>query len=129
MTFTIEGDPKGKQRPRFTKYGSTYTPSETVAYEKKVAYSYRQAGGSLYTQPVKLEIWAFYQIPKSASKKRAADMQGKPCVKKPDIDNVLKIIMDGLNGVAYPDDKTVAEAVIHKVNWTDARVLVDVSEV
>lgn len=128
MTFTITGDPKGKQRPRYTKKGHTYTPSETVAYEKRVGYLYRQAGGWLHTQPVKIEVWAFYQIPKSASKKRAADMQGKPCTKKPDADNVLKIIMDGLNKVAYEDDKQVVEAVVHKVNWTDARVIVDVSE-
>ena len=127
MTFTIAGDPKGKQRPRYTKSGHTYTPSETVAYEKKVAYCYRQAGGQLHTQPIKLEVWAFYQIPKSASKKRAAEMLGTLCTKKPDADNVLKIIMDGLNKVAYEDDKQVVEAIVHKVHWSDARVVVDIT--
>ena len=55
-------------------------------------------------------------------------MQGAPCTKKPDADNVLKIVMDGLNGVAYEDDKQVVDATVHKRSWTDARVMVDISE-
>lgn len=129
MVFTIPGEPRGKQRPRHNgKTGTTYTPSETSSYERAVAIAYRQAGGQIYTQPVQLEIWAFYKIPVKTSKKQAAKMQGAPCTKKPDADNVLKIIMDGLNGVAYEDDKQVVDATVHKRSWTDARVMVDISE-
>lgn len=129
VMFTIDGDPRGKQRHRSAKNGHIYTPTETIAYERKVAIAYRQAGGKIHTQPVAVEVWAFYKIPASASRKQAAKMQGAPCTKKPDDDNVLKIIQDGLNGVAYEDDKQVVDGIVHKRYWTDARVIVSVKEV
>ena len=130
MVFTIPGDPRGKQRPRHNgKTGKTYTPSETSAYERAVAIAYRQAGGQIYTQPIKLEIWAFNKIPKSTSKKKAAKMLGHPNTTKPDWDNIGKIISDGLQGVAYEDDKQVVDGIVHKRYWTDAKVVVDITEV
>lgn len=130
MVFTLEGEPKGKQRPRFNRAtGSTYTPSETVAYEKRVKYGYVMAGGTKYEGvPIKVEIWAFFKIPKSVSKKKAEAMAGVPATKKPDADNILKIILDGLNGVAYSDDKQVVNAVVHKCYWPDAKVTIEVEE-
>ena len=32
----------------------------------------------------------------------------------PDVDNILKIVLDGLNGVAYADDSQVVEAACRK---------------
>ena len=54
---------------------------------------------------------AFYPIPESWSKsKKARAIQGEivPTV-KPDCDNVIKAILDSLNGVAYKDDNQVIE--------------------
>lgn len=130
MIFTITGEPKGKQRPRFNKMtGVTYTPSETKAYEKRVKYNYYLQGGRKFDGAVKIEVWAFMQIPRSASKKHAEELKGAPCTKKPDVDNVLKAVMDGLSGIAYDDDKQVADAIIHKRYAEEPRVEVDVEEV
>ena len=129
MIFTIEGEPKGKQRPRFnSKTHSTYTPTETRAYEKRVKYGYVMAGGKIIEDAVKLEVWAFCKIPTSICKKRAQAMTGTPATKKPDVDNILKIIQDGLTGVAYADDKQVTEVVLHKNYWPEAKVVIDVTE-
>ena len=48
---------------------------------------------------------------------------------KPDTDNIAKIICDGLNGIAYKDDKQIVSLTVLKV-WTDGieRVEVDISE-
>ena len=61
---------------------------------------------------IRISVLAVYPIPKSASKaKKTAMTDGSilPAV-KPDVDNVLKLIMDALNGVAYLDDKQVVDA-------------------
>lgn len=130
MIFTIAGDPRGKQRPRFNgKTGSAYTPSETVAYEKRVKYGYVMEGGKkLVDVPVRIEVWAFFRIPTSISKKKQEAMVGQPATKKPDIDNILKIVLDGLNGAAYDDDKQVVQAMVHKCYWPEPKVTIEVRE-
>ena len=45
MTFTIEGQPQGKGRPRFTKSGHAFTPQATKDYENLIAESFKAAGG------------------------------------------------------------------------------------
>ena len=50
-------------------------------------------------------------------------------VKKPDVDNILKIVMDGLNGIAYPDDKQITDAHVKKRYSSEPRVEVVLMEV
>lgn len=135
MKLTVKGEPRGKQRPRFNmRTGSTYTPSETVAYEKAIRAAYYEAGGNEDTKchgAAALLIKAYYGIPKTAPKS-AKDMmlQGlrKPN-KKPDIDNVIKIVMDGLSGTAYDDDKQVVEVTAAKAYSDEPRIEVWINEV
>lgn len=135
MKIVIIGEPRGKQRPRFNmRTGTTYTPSETVAYEKAVHAAYYEAGGNEETKchgAVELLIKAYYGIPKTAPKS-AKDMmlQGlrKPN-RKPDIDNVIKIVMDGLTGAAYDDDKQVVSVSAMKIYGGEPRVEVWIEEV
>ena len=96
--FTVYGEPKGKGRPRFnTKTGHAITPKDTVSYENMVKLEWQTAYGTEnFPKEAMLDmrIKAYYRIPKSASKKkRAAMLAGeiRP-TKKPDMDNVVKII-------------------------------------
>ena len=55
-------------------------------------------------------------IPQSFSKKKAEQALAgdiKP-EKKPDVDNILKAVMDALNGVLYADDKLIVNASVMK---------------
>lgn len=109
IAFSILGEPKGKGRPRFTRQGHTYTPQETKDYEKKVAEAYKQAAGDIFFTegtPIKIEIRAFFKEPK----KKLFDLP----MKTPDTDNIAKIILDGLNNIAYTDDKQVVDLIITK---------------
>ena len=128
IKFTIPGDPRGKQRPRFNRRtGTTYTPTETVAYEKEVRALFYKAGGRKGDGPVALGITAFYKIPTSATRAERERMSaGEPPQKKPDLDNVVKIIMDGLNGAAYDDDKQVTSIHAEKEYSEAPRVEVDI---
>lgn len=128
VVFTIKGDPKGKGRPRFTKNGHVYTPEETKKYENLVAWAYKSAKGEKFTSPVRVTIKAFFKPPKK-SKKVVEDMlDGKILpTKKPDVDNIAKIILDGLNGVAWEDDTQVVDVMITKRYATEPMVAVIVA--
>lgn len=128
ITITIPGEPVGKARPRVTKFG-TYTPEKTVIYETlvKEMFAIKYPRHKPYEGPVKMKIKAWFTIPKSASKKKAAEMAAgtiRP-TKKPDTDNIQKSIADALNGFAYKDDCQIVESEIEKW-YSGGQVGVDV---
>ncbi|WP_416406505.1 RusA family crossover junction endodeoxyribonuclease [Paracidovorax citrulli] len=115
ITFEIPGDPVAKARPRAAMVGGharLYTPAKTEKYEARVAVFGQQAmaGCPAFTGPVALSVTALFSIPPSWPKKRqAAARAGTELhTKKPDLDNVIKAIKDGLNGIVWADDSQVA---------------------
>ena len=113
INFIIQGKVQAKQRPRFNgKFA--YTPKETVAYENwvKTCYLEKYKG----QRPLEVKIIAYYDIPKSTSKKKQQQMLNNeifPTV-KPDTDNIAKSILDSLNKIAYLDDKQVVKLEVEK---------------
>ena len=118
VSFTVMGEPCGKGRPRFSKPGHTYTPDKTSRYENLVKLEYESQCGCRFDDSDQLDmrIYAYYGIPKSDSKKKAAQkLSGiiRPA-KKPDMDNVMKIVADSLNGIAYRDDTQIVDSMVRK---------------
>lgn len=121
VTFTVDGDPVPKGRPRFARRGhfvQTYTDAKTIDYETHVAMRARHAIGS--TKPLESALTVFlylrYAVPASYSKKRKeACLNGLEYPKRIDIDNVYKSITDAMNGIVYLDDSQIVEAHIKKV--------------
>lgn len=111
----VPGQPVGKGRPRFARRGAfikTYTPAKTKAYEHRVAVFWsgpKIASGT----PVRVEVVAIFKRPKRLFRKRDPD-ELVDCLAKPDGDNVLKSVLDALNGVAYEDDNQVVECSVRK---------------
>lgn len=131
VIFSVKGEPKGKGRPRFSK-GHVYTPEKTVDYERLVALSYRNsARGYKFTSPVRVTVKVFCKPPNSKSKKVAEDMLSGHILptKKPDVDNIVKIILDGLNKVAWEDDTQVTDLMITKRYGEDPFVAVIIEEI
>jgi Holliday junction resolvase RusA-like endonuclease len=130
--FTIPGKVQAKQRPRFNgKFA--YTQRETVAYENwvKTCYLEKYKGQKLLEKPLKVKIIAYYDIPKSTSKKKQKMMLDNeifPTI-KPDADNIAKSILDSLNGIAYLDDKQVVKLIVEKYYATIANVAVMIEEI
>nr|DAR26622.1 MAG TPA: Endodeoxyribonuclease RusA [Bacteriophage sp.] len=133
IKFTVLGKPQGKARPRFRKIGnhvSTYNPKQTKDYEKLVKLSaIEQCKDKLnkeYAGLVKMSIKAYFKPNKSISKKQYNLLIGTEHLKKPDSDNIAKIICDSLNGVAYKDDSQVAYLEIEKYYEEEERVEVKI---
>lgn len=117
IAIVIPGKPVGKGRPRFSMangFARSYTPPKTVEYENLVRLAWMQAGHEKMEGPIEVIIQASFQIPKGTSKKRAAEMDGKVYPHKPDCDNIAKVILDALNGIAYDDDGQVVSLTVEK---------------
>lgn len=130
MRITIPGKPKAKDRPIFFN-GHAYTSKSTRAYEKKVKSIWKDKTSITFHGAVDVSITAYYQIPKSTSKvAKEMMLEGiRLPGKKPDADNIGKIIMDALNGLAYDDDKQVVDLHVSKRYAEEAHVDVEVKEV
>lgn len=135
--FVVYGNPVGKGRPRATSRGGfvrMYTDAKTLGFEAAVACEAKLAMGAWpepFDTPMQLTLSAYYPIPKSwAKRKQAMAIAGEmhPQV-KPDLDNVLKAVLDALNGVVYVDDAQVINFVSSKRYSTDPRIEVYVHEV
>ena len=133
--FTVLGEPKGKGRPRFIpKTGRAITPKDTVNYESLVKLEYGiQCKGIKFPDDAQLDmrILAFYGIPKSMTKKNR-ELVNKRLLrptKKPDMDNVVKIIADSLNGIAYRDDTQIVDCQVRKFYSDQPRVEITIKQI
>lgn len=131
--FEMIGEIVGKARPRMnTRTGRAYTPPKTKNYE----YFLRQWFIREYPnfkpieKRVEVTIIAYFDIPKSTSKKKALEMVNgiiSP-TKKPDIDNIVKIILDALNKFAFKDDTQVTKLNVEKVYSEQPKVYIKIEE-
>lgn len=112
IRFHIPGAPVGKGRPRVSSRGGRfarlYTPEKTASYEALVQLAAQQAmaGRAPLGGPVSVRLVIALPVPASWSKKKQAAALAHQVLptKKPDADNVVKAIFDGLNGVLWVDD-------------------------
>ena len=103
MKLVIDIACPGKARARAGKNGH-YTPAKTKAFEKRIADEWLLLNVPPITGKFQLLVEAEYAPPYSWSKKDRAAAMGEYKPTKPDIDNVVKLVADALNGVAYADD-------------------------
>lgn len=109
----VPGEPVAKARPRVGKQNHIYTPKKTLAHESKIREEWREN----YLDPpsknlVSLSIRFYLTRPKKIPK----DFPEYPG-KRPDIDNLIKTVLDALNGLAYEDDKQVIKIKARK-EWS-----------
>jgi Holliday junction resolvase RusA-like endonuclease len=122
ISFTVEGHPRGKARPRFARRGkfvSVRSDPKDINYAERVKYAFLQERTKDKTwqmpsseTPLSVIIICYYACPKSWSKKRK-EATAYAYV-KPDADNIAKIICDSLNKLAWPDDSQVVELYVLK---------------
>lgn len=95
--LTVEGNPIPKGRPRVVD-GHAYTPQATRDYETRVrSAAILEWMGEPMKGPLSIKL-LFYR----ANKRRA------------DLDNLMKAVVDALQGVVLVDDNQIVTALIHK---------------
>ena len=132
MKIIIQGKVQAKQRPRFNGK-ITYTPEQTKNYENWVKLSFinQYPNFKPLENELALSIKAYFEIPKSVSKKKREQMLNgniRPTI-KPDLDNIAKSILDALNKLAYLDDKQIVLLKVEKFYDVNPRVELMVEEI
>lgn len=134
MKLVIKGDPLPAERPRFNNRGGfarVYDPLKSRNYKEEIK---KQASKQLskdyqpFSGAIKVDICVYRKIQKSVSKKeyaRRLSNDVRPTV-KPDTDNYIKIILDGLNGLVWLDDNQITDVAAHKYYSDKPRVEVEV---
>jgi Holliday junction resolvase RusA-like endonuclease len=132
-SFEILEKAIGKERPRYnTKTHTTYTPQRTKDFEEKVRWSfvskYNIEKEASY-EPFRATITAIFKPPVSTSQKKLKEIIGTSYMKKPDVDNIAKAILDSLNGLPYKDDNQVVELLVKKEYGLENRIIVELEEI
>lgn len=101
MKLVIAGEPRPKQRPRVVK-GAAYTPKRTTEAEDAIGWAWREAGYE------KIDGRIHLRLTFRCKAKRHTDL-----------DNLIKLVSDGLNGIAYEDDWQVDSIDAERI-WVDS---------
>ena len=115
VKFHINTRPTPKQRPRLGKGGKVYTPNSTKVFEEICRLSY---GNRYYfdKEYISIKIVFKFKVPKSYSKTKYSEaIEGKIRPSTNDIDNLLKSVLDGLNGKAWKDDRYIYSIEAEKI--------------
>jgi Holliday junction resolvase RusA-like endonuclease len=135
IMFTIYGHPVAKGRPRFStrgKFPVAYTPEKTKTYESEVGMMAKAAMGASKVLDGALEafIYVTFPVPPSYSKKRteACLNDTEKHTKRPDLDNVIKAVIDGMDKIVFNNDSQITSIHSTKVYGEVAKVEVMVRQ-
>lgn len=136
VKFKVLGEPKGKQRPRLCKIRGrsiVYIPKQTTEYEQKIRVSYKRLLSEKIPKgtPLEVNITALFSIPKKFNKEQRQNALSGEIMptKKPDSDNIIKIVLDALNDTAYFDDSQVCGINFFKRYGEKAQIIIEIKEI
>ena len=136
MKIIINEVPMSQSRPRFNSYTKkAYEKADITNYKKRVGYAAKQVIKKPIEKGIalKIDVVFYMQTPKSVSniKKNAVNLRNEVIrvTKKPDIDNLLKAILDSLNGIAFDDDNQITDVIMKKRYSLTPRIEIDITEV
>jgi len=102
-TIIIQGKPTPKGRPRLGRRGRVFTPVKTLEAEANVRGAWLMSDGPKFEGPVQIRV----VFSGTETEVTVLDYDGEVSKLRGDIDNYIKTLMDGLNEVAWADDKQV----------------------
>jgi Holliday junction resolvase RusA-like endonuclease len=122
QSLTLLVAPAGKGRPRMTKAGRAFTPAKTRNKEAEIKYWLHQEKTHHHgDHPLKAILDFYFKKPKSVKR-------DFPTV-KPDLDNVIKLVLDCANGILYDDDKQVISLEANKYYGEEEKICISLEEV
>lgn len=131
--FEVPGKIVGKGRPRLNTYtGIVYTPTKTKDYEVLIEQYFllKYPKYKISEERVKVSITAYFSIPKATKKADIEKMLENNIspTKKPDIDNIVKIVLDSMNKFAFKDDTQITKLEVEKRYGLEDKIYVKIEE-
>ena len=131
--FEVPGKVIGKGRPRLNSYtGVVYTPTKTKDYESLVEQYFllKYPRFKILEGRIKVSIIAYFSIPKATKKSdinEILDNNISP-TKKPDIDNIVKAVLDSMNKFAFKDDNQITKLEVEKKYALEDKIYIKIEE-
>lgn len=131
--FEVPGKVVGKGRPRLNTYtGIVYTPTKTKDYETLLEQYFllKYPKFKIIEGRLKVSIIAYFSIPKATKKSdinKMLDNNISP-TKKPDIDNIVKVVLDSMNKFAFKDDNQITKLEVEKKYSLEDKVYIKIEE-
>jgi Holliday junction resolvase RusA-like endonuclease len=119
IKLEVMDEPVGKGRPRVAN-GRAYTPAATMKAEAHVRAAWMAAGRPAVSGATPLEcvVDCYLKRPQAHYRKdgtlSSAGLSSLRPLRKPDVDNAAKLIMDALEGYAYPSDAAIVTLTVRK---------------
>lgn len=126
LTFSMPGDPKTKLRPRFSRHKGKVRTYDSQSEDKNTArwqIKARMVGRQPFEGPLSLTMVCVFTRPKSRERLKEVYHTVKP-----DLDNVVKWLLDVGNGTLWYDDKQIVSIGAVKIYGEEPRTIVTVSE-
>ena len=121
VRFEVIGEIKTKQRPRATIIGNharVYTPQDTIMYENYVRSEYQRQVQDISFGDIPILAFLTFYFKPSEEVSKIQEKVGNDCtiacLNSKDCDNLVKIILDSLNKIAYDDDRQIVSLVSSK---------------
>ncbi|MCI3922444.1 RusA family crossover junction endodeoxyribonuclease [Paenibacillus sp. TRM 82003] len=116
---------------RMTQRGKFKSPSAQryIAWKTRIGWWLKKQWADPTEAAVGVKVTFYMPIPQSLSQKKQREMNGTYHTKKPDIDNLVKALFDGANGIIWRDDNQVVRVETEKRYSDDPRIELIVEEV
>tara|TARA_B100001564_G_scaffold3978_2_gene3494 strand:- start:1371 stop:1829 length:459 start_codon:yes stop_codon:yes gene_type:complete len=121
LTMVIPGEPVSQGRPRFSTHGGyarAYDPKKSREGKQSVKYfadaAMLDAGIGVLIGPIGMQIQFGIKLPKSQERKRTP-VPRKWRTKKPDLDNMIKLVKDACSGIVFLDDNQIVKMSAEKI--------------
>ncbi|MDQ7226966.1 RusA family crossover junction endodeoxyribonuclease [Staphylococcus haemolyticus] len=121
--------PIGSPRPRFRNTGrfvQTYMPT---SYTKHKDFIREQMPNALLDGKLKVTLSFYFKVPKSWSNRKKLLAIGQYKRTKPDIDNLIKTVLDAANDHLWKDDNQIVEIHSFKQYAEEPKIILEVEEV
>lgn len=121
--------PIGSPRPRFRNTGrfvQTYMPA---SYTKHKDFIREQMPNVLLDGELKVTLSFYFEPPKSWSNRKRLLAIGQYKRTKPDIDNLIKTVLDAANDYLWKDDNQIVEIHSFKQYAEEPKIILEVEEV
>ncbi len=131
--FEVPGKVIGKGRPRLNTYtGIVYTPTKTKDYETLIEQYFllKYPRFKILEKRVEVKIIAYFGIPKTTNKSEINEMLENNIspTKKPDIDNIVKVVLDSMNKFAFKDDNQITRIEVEKKYGLEEKLYIKIEE-
>jgi len=126
IELILLGTPIPLARARFSKSGQVYNSQSREMLTNHMHFKQEWGDRSRFDDPIHIDLLFVFPVPYSYSKLRKSLLKNTFYNHRPDLDNLVKKILDELIGVCYLDDSIVVSIMARKIYGTEGKTIINI---